>query len=202
MKTCAVLLVLFLLLLVPCEKITYARSEIDSVFVSGEMLSVDVNQITLRKFLGMITEKTGIKFKLDSALAEDKISFTFKDVPIAVVIKRITTHYNSITLYNGNGMVKSVTILKKLTTKQTITGKNHIVNVSTFFNEGSRLNIDDNRVQMENYVDIKPPGWKNTAGDKPPEENDRLCSVSNLDEDGPPGWMKDSGKDGPPLDIR
>ncbi|MBN2033377.1 MAG: hypothetical protein JW836_08890 [Deltaproteobacteria bacterium] len=83
------------------------------VKIQDAHISAELNEASLISVAGDIERQSGISFKGDESLLEEKVSVFFKDLPLEQGIKRILAGLNYSLLFDSRGNVSEVMIMSE-----------------------------------------------------------------------------------------
>ena len=84
-----------------------------SVSIRDGLISVDLRDTPLVSVAGDIERLSGISFKGDDSLVEERVSVAFKDLPLEQGIKRILATLNYSFLFDSRGEISEVVIMSE-----------------------------------------------------------------------------------------
>jgi len=85
----------------------------ETVNIKDGRISVDIKDASLAGIARDIEKQSGILFKGDESLLEEKISVSFKDLPLEQGIKRILANVNYSLIFDSRGEVSEVKIMSE-----------------------------------------------------------------------------------------
>lgn len=85
----------------------------ERVSIQEGRISVDLQDADVLSVAKDIERQTGITFKGDESLLEEKISVSFKDLPLEQGIKRILTNLNYSLVFDSRGEVSEVKLMSE-----------------------------------------------------------------------------------------
>lgn len=100
-------------LLAGCLVIPSADLWAQGVSVRNGRMSADLNGASLVSVATDIERQSGISFRGDQSLAEERVSATFEDLPIEVGIRRILAELSYSVLFDSQGLVSQVVIMSE-----------------------------------------------------------------------------------------
>jgi len=83
----------------------------ENVTIQNGRMSVDLKEASIVDVAKDIEKDSGITFKGDESLLEEKVSVSFKDLPLEDGIKRILANMNYSLMYDSRGEVSGVMIM-------------------------------------------------------------------------------------------
>ena len=83
------------------------------VSIRDGLISVDLREAPLVSVAGDIERQSGISFKGDDSLVEERISVAFNDLPLEQGIKRILATLNYSLLFDSRGEISEVVIMSE-----------------------------------------------------------------------------------------
>jgi len=92
--------------------ISSGKEEID-VKVKGQMMSAELQGVSLRLVLEKLEREKGIWFKGDESVLEEKVSIRFEDLPLQEGLRRILSDINHVLVFDGDNGVVGLFILGK-----------------------------------------------------------------------------------------
>ena len=101
------------LLLLGCHLITPAALWAERVSIQGGRMSADLKEASLISVARDIERQSGISFKGDESLLEERVSVAFEDLPLEHGIKRILATLNYSLLFDSRGEISEVTIMSE-----------------------------------------------------------------------------------------
>lgn len=102
-----------LVLLISCHLLVPIFAGAESVTIQNGRMSVDVKEAPLVGIAKDIENQAGISFKGDESLLEEKVSVSFKDLPLEEGIKRILANMNYSLMFDNRGQVSEVMIMSE-----------------------------------------------------------------------------------------
>lgn len=85
----------------------------ESVIIKDGRMSVDLKEASLAGIASDIEKQSGISFKGGDSLLEEKVSVSFKDLPLEAGIKRILANVNYSLIFNNQGEVSEIKIMSE-----------------------------------------------------------------------------------------
>jgi hypothetical protein len=85
----------------------------ENVIIKDGRMSADLKEASLAGIARDIEKQSGISFKGDDSLLEEKVSVSFKDLPLEAGIKRILANVNYSLIFNSQGEVSEIKIMSE-----------------------------------------------------------------------------------------
>lgn len=101
------------LLLLGCHLIAPAALWAERVSIEGGRMTADLKEASLISVARDIERQSGISFKGDESLLEERVSVAFEDLPLEHGIKRILATLNYSLLFDSRGEISEVTIMSE-----------------------------------------------------------------------------------------
>ena len=95
----------------------------EAVSVKDGLLSVNLKETSLLDVARDIEKQSGVWFRGDETLFQEKISVTFNDLPLEEGLKRILTNLNYSLMFDGKNKVAGVMVMGEGTPAGTQTGR-------------------------------------------------------------------------------
>ena len=102
-----------LVLLISCYLLVPIFAGAESVTIQNGRMSADLKEASLVGVAKDIEKLSGIAFKGDESLLEEKVSVSFKDLPLEEGIKRILANMNYSLMFDKRGEVSVVMIMSE-----------------------------------------------------------------------------------------
>ena len=102
-----------LVFLIACLLLVPIFAMAERVTIQNGRMSVDLQEASLVGVAKDIEKQAGISFKGDESLLEEKVSVSFKDLPIEEGIKRILANMNYSLMFDNQGQVSEVMIMSE-----------------------------------------------------------------------------------------
>jgi hypothetical protein len=102
-----------LVLVIICLSLAPLFAGAESVTIQNGRMSVDLKEASLLGVAKDIEKQSGIAFKGDESLLEEKVSVSFKDLPLEQGIKRILANMNYSLMFDNRGEVSEVMLMSE-----------------------------------------------------------------------------------------
>ena len=113
----------------------------DRVIVEGNLVSINVNNVSLDKILTEIHHKTNIIFHVDDRVEYEIISMTIEKKSLENILTRLLKSYDKILIYGNNGDIERIGIFRKGEKTLTTNGENNtqLSGTDTIFKDNTIL---------------------------------------------------------------
>jgi hypothetical protein len=102
-----------ILLLFLNTSVAVSKNEAINMQFDGQTMSAEFQEVPLRAILEHLSKEKGIWFKADESLLDEKISTSFKNLPLGKGLQRIFTRIDHVLFFDQSNKVRGIMILGK-----------------------------------------------------------------------------------------